>query len=213
MSSIYAEFRGKTKAPKKAKEFIQLLILSRSEENLAETKARAEAAGMTSPYLFEENTRWNLCHSKLKTNGEITLSFDCATSIDGEFFECQMHDFARLTGSTALARVCNSQTGEAQFLSFHDEAIKWHEDQRDSMLDGELALILEDKETRGIADTLECCGAQIVDSINDKPTLIFHGKKTAEAAAQAATEVNAQLVNARDLDEYLEGWHLYISRP
>lgn len=209
MSAIYAEFRGTAKDIKKAKEFINILTLCKHGDNVEEVKIRAKAVGMKSDFLFDNNDVWELSDSSLKANGDIVISFLCSTTIDGLFFEKQMQDFAFLTGRTAVARICNSQVGEAQFLTFHDKNIKWYADERNSVLTDEVVLILEDKETKGITECIVVSGAKIVSSIDDKPTIIIHGKKTSEAAQKIAKKLKAQTISASELDDYLDGWHLY----
>ena len=112
MSSIYAEFRGKTKDAKKAKEYIKLLTLCESKNELEEEKNYAKKIGMDLGFLSENQGTWKLSHSQVKASGDIVLSFSCATTTDELFFEKQIKNIAGLAGKTAIGRVYNSQVGE-----------------------------------------------------------------------------------------------------
>lgn len=209
MSSIYAEFRGKTKDAKKAKEYIKLLTLCESKNELEEEKNYAKKIGMDLSFLSDNQGTWKLSHSQVKATGDIVLSFSCATTIDELFFEKQIKNITGLAGKTAIGRVYNSQAGEAQFLTFHDKKIEWHAHEQSGVLADELVLILDDKAIRGATDSLTASGAAIATSIDDNPTIIIHNKKNSELAQKVSKKLRALAVETNDLDTLLEGWHLY----
>lgn len=209
MSSIYAEFRGKTKDTKKAKEYIKLLTLCDGKNEFEEEKNCAKKIGMNLGFLSDNQGAWKLSHSQVKATGDIAFSFSCATTIDELFFENQIKNIALLAGKTAIGRVYNSQVGEAQFLTFHDKKIEWHAHEHSGVLTDELVLILDDKALKGATDSLKTSGAGIATSIDDNPTIILYNKKNSALAQKVAKKLDALAIGTNDLDTLLEGWHLY----
>ncbi|TXI33411.1 MAG: hypothetical protein E6Q69_06500 [Aquipseudomonas alcaligenes] len=209
MSSIYAEFRGKTKDTKKAKEYIKLITLCEKNSCSEEEKNLAKKIGMDLGFPFENQGTWKLSHSHIKATGDIVFSFSCSTTIDQIFFEKQIKNITRLAGRTAIGRIYNSQVGETQFLTSHDNKIEWHAHEQNSTLTDELILIIDEKIKEGTTNSLMESGAEIATSIDEKPTIVIYNKKNSSLAQKAAKKLGALAVETSELDTLLEGWHLY----